>query len=318
MRRLFVWAVVSITTTLWMVAPGGSAQATFPGQDGRIAFSTGSDGSEPLTSQIFTVGPDGSGVHQLTHVAKGKHSLSPDFSPDGKKILYQSDVTGNNEIWAMAANGSGKVQLTDNPDFQNLHPRWSPDGARIVFSRCIPLLFGLQDCHIAVMNADGTGLVTLTRGHWVDSNPEFSPDGSRIAFDSNRGGLESAVWVMNSNGTGAKRLTAPNLEAIFADWSPDGTHIAFSTNCCRPTGTNLWVMRADGSGAHALTHVPSDHNAGVGSYAPSGKRIVLISDIRYPDICCNDLYVMNADGSNLHTIVRNKPTVFFSDWGPAG
>jgi Tol biopolymer transport system component len=168
------------------------------------------------------------------------------------------------------------------------------------------------------MSATGGGITTLTSGHWTDGDPEFSPDGSKIAFDSNRGGLEGAVWVMNANGSGMKRLTAPNLEAVFPDWSPDGSLITFSTNCCRPLGTNQWVMRANGADAHPLRSIPKDHNAGIGSYSPNGKKIVLVSDLRYPDLCCSDLYVMNADGSDLHTILVNQPSVFFSDWGPAG
>jgi TolB protein len=156
----------------------------------------------------------------------------------------------------------------------------------------------------------------LTGGHWTDADPDYSPNGNMIAFASNRGGYESAIWVMHSDGSGLHRLTAPNLEGFWPSWSPDGTHITFSTNCCRPTGTNIWVMRADGSDAHAVTHVGSDHNAGFPTYSPDGHRIVLQSDLRYTDRCCSALYVMNADGSHLHAIITKNPTILFSDWGP--
>jgi TolB protein len=299
-----------------LIAFAHPAGATFPGRNGRIAFSTGFDGFDPaLTSQIFTVRPDGSGLRRLTNVGRGHHAVSPAFSPDGRRIAYYSDVSGNYEIWVMDADGGHKTRLTHDERFVNLRPRWSPDGSAIVFSRCTSQ-FDFQ-CHITRMRANGSGITRLTNGHWVDGNPVFSPDGSRIAFDSNRKGLQSAVWVMKANGTDLRKLTRADLEAVFPDWSPDGAHITFSTNCCRPVGTNQWVMRADGSRPHPLTHVGSEHNAGVGVYAPNGRKLVLISDIRYPDRCCNDLMVMNADGSSLHPIVTTQPTVLFSDWGPA-
>jgi Tol biopolymer transport system component len=165
------------------------------------------------------------------------------------------------------------------------------------------------------MRANGSHADVLTHGHWVDGAPKFSPDGQRIVFDSDRGGLESALWVMKSDGSRMHRLTPPRLDAFWPDWSPNQTHITFSTNCCRQVGEKLWTMRADGSHAHAITAVGKDHNAAFGAYAPNGRRIALVSDVRYPHRCCNDLYVMNADGSDMHTVLTNRPTVLFSDWG---
>ena len=318
MRRLMVLATVCVTASMGLISFGGSAQATFPGTNGRIAFSTGGDGSDPsLTGQIFTVRPDGSGLRQLTHVAKGQHAVNPSFSPNGEKILFQSDVTGTPQVWVMNADGSGKTQLTHSSTYLNLHPTWSPDGKRIVFGHCSPQPFGILDCHIAVMPATGGEIITLTTGHWFDGDPQFSPDGTRIAFDSNRGGLQSAVWVINADGTGLKRLTAPKLEAFWPDWSPDGKHIAFTIRCC-VAGSNVWVMSATGARPHALTHVSFPHNAGFESYSPDGRKLVLQSDLLLPpDTCCGNVYVMNANGSNLHPIRTDRPTVLFTDWGPA-
>jgi TolB protein len=321
-RGLFTPIVVAVAVatlaSLGMVALGRPALATFPGRNGRIAFSTGGDGTDPsLTGQIFTVRPDGTGLRQVTHVAKGQHAVSPSFSPDGKKILFQSDVTGSQQIWVMNADGSGKTQLTKSSTDVNIHATWSPDGTRIVFGHCSPQPFGLLDCRIAVMAATGGAITTLTTGHWMDNDPQFSPDGTKIAFDSNRGGLQSAVWVIDANGAGLTRLTAPKLEAFWPDWSPDGTHIVFTIRCC-VAGSNVWVMSATGARPHALTHVDFPHNAGFASYSPDGKKIVLQSDLLLPpDTCCGFVYVMNADGSNPHTIETTKSTVLFSDWGPA-
>jgi TolB protein len=316
-------ALPTVFLLLWFLTASAEVAGSAAAHDlravsnGRIAFSTGFDGTDPShRSQIFTVHADGSDLRQLTHVGRRHHAVAPAFSPNGKKIVYQSDVSGSFQIWVMNADGSGKTQLTRSRRLENTVPSWSPNGSKIVFSRCRPLPFGFQDCHIAVMRANGPGVTVLTRGHWVDGAPKFSPDGDRIVFDSDRGGLESAVWVMKLDGRRMHRLTPPRLEAFWPNWSPDQTHITFTTNCCRLVGAKLWVMRADGSRAHAITAVSEDHNAAFGSFAPNGSKIVLVSDVRYPGLCCNDLYVMNADGSRMHTVLRNRPSVLFSDWGP--
>jgi TolB protein len=216
------------------VAVPAGAHERIPARNGRIAFSTGFDGMDPSRrSQIFTVHADGSDLRRLTHVGPRHHAVAPAFSPNGKRILYSSDVSGSFQIWVMNGDGSGKTQLTRTRRLENTVPTWSPDGAKIAFSRCRPLPFGFHDCHIAVMRVNGSRVAVLTRGHWVDGAPKFSPDGERIVFDSDRGGLESAVWVMKANGSRMHRLTPPRLEAFWPDWSPHQTHITFTTNCHR-------------------------------------------------------------------------------------
>ncbi len=309
MRRLIALVTVSTMTLLGLVAVGGPANAAFPGKNGRIAFST--DFSRP--PQIYTTRPDGTGVRQLTHFASGSGgATNPEVSPDGSRILF----VHRGQIWIMNADGSEEQQLTGQTGFADQQPSWSPDGARVVFSHCaVPFGF-VAYCDIDAMNLNGTHVTKILGGNWSHSSPEYSPDGSRIVFNSDRGGYVSAVWVMTANGGGPQRLTKPSMEAWGPDWSPDGSRIIFSDNAERPH-TNVWGMRADGSDLTELTHFPVGHQGGYPSYSPDGRKIVLISDLAYPDACCNDLDVMNADGSNLHTIVTNQPTVFATDWGPA-
>jgi Tol biopolymer transport system component len=292
-----------------LVGIAGPAQAAFPGANGRIVFDT-SFGHRP---QIFTIRPDGTGLRQLTHVAKGHVAGSPEFSPDGTRIVFTID----GQIWVMNADGSAQRQLTSQAGFQNQQPSWSPDGRKIVFSHC-PVPFGLTVCDLDVMNADGSGMRKLLGGNWANQVPEYSPNGHKIAFASNRGGYISAVWVMNANGGGVKRLTDPNLEAGNPDWSPDGTHIVFGTNCCRPR-SQIWVMNADGSSPHPLTHMPPRGDAPAASYSPDGHQIVLLTNLNqlvHPTLCCWDLYVMNADGSHLRLITTQDAGVFSPDWSP--
>jgi Tol biopolymer transport system component len=309
MRRLIAFATVTGMTLVGLVAVVPPSQAAFPGTNGGIAFST----DQGDTPQVFTVRPDGTGLKQLTHVAAGHAASAPSWSPDGSKIVFTID----NQVWVMNRDGSGKRQLTTHQNgFENHNPTWSPDARSIAFSHCA-LPFGfVAYCDIDVMNANGTGRKKILGGNWVSNNPKYSPDGTRIAFDSNRGGFLSAVWVMNADGGSLKRLTKPALEADFPGWSPDGSHIIFIDFCCM-LHSNVWVIRPSGSGLKELTHFPVGHQGGPAYYSPDGRKIVLGADLAYPDECCNDLYVMNADGSNMHPILTTQPALFFSDWGPA-
>jgi len=87
--------------------------------------------------------------------------------------------------------------------------RRSPDGKRILFSRCddhLHLGFFLG-CDLDVMNAAGTGVRRLAGGHWTYVRGQYSPNGRQIVVAADRGGFQSALWVMRSDGTRLHRIT---------------------------------------------------------------------------------------------------------------
>ena len=244
-----------------------AAQATFPGSNGRIAFSQGAltppIGDEPSDlsehSQVFTIGAHGGGLAQLTHVASDQGAASPDWSPDGKKIVYESNQSGAFHIWVMNANGSAQTQLTHQSGFEDFQPSWSPDGKKIVFSHCgEPFGPGnIVYCDIDVMNAERHQRQDRPQLRPLDptSAPDYSPDGKedRVQQRPGRaaiGGLGDATRTARR----LKRLTAPSLRAFWPDWAPGGHRILFSDHCCLPH-SNLWTVRPDGSGLTKLTDV---------------------------------------------------------------
>lgn len=305
-RRVASFAVAALAGCAALAGGARPAHASGSGAIGKIAFST----DQSPDPQIFTVNPDGSAETQLTSSTAG-HAGAPQWSPDGTRIIFQGDQTGHQQIYEMKADGSGRHQLISDPAFDDVGPKLSPDGTKIAFSRC-----GGPTCPIYTVDVNGTGLTQLTSSVWNSFNPEWSPDGTKIAFESNQDGFLSAVWTMNANGSNQRRLTAPALEANYPDWSPDGRHILFDDLCCQ-FGTNLWVMAPDGTGLDQLTHFPTKHQGGFGTYSPDGQKIALIADLKYRDNCCSDLYTMDVNGTHLTRIVSDQPGVFFSDWGTA-
>ena len=260
---------------------------------------------------MYTISPDGTGRPRLTHVAAARAAGAPDWSADGTRIVYESNQGGDYRIWVMNADGSGQRRLSDDPGFADLVPAWSPDGKRILFSRCDDHLGFILSCDLEVMNAAGTGMQRLAGGHWTWIRGQYSPDGRRIVVGADRGGFLSALWVMRADGTGLHRITRPSLQAFWPGWSPDGRRILFTDNCCQ-FGSNIWTVRPDGRGLRKLTHF-GPQQGDFASYSPDGRRIVLHFDGK----CGRCFSVMNADGSGRHPVRTGVPNTFLTDWGPA-
>jgi Tol biopolymer transport system component len=305
---------------LTLAAP---AAATFPGTNGRIAFSQGDvfpEGDVSLHSQVFTVDPSGGEVSQLTHVPKSKAAALPDWSPDGSRIAFHSNRSGDFGIWVMNADGSGQTRLTGRDGFGDFYPSWSPDGRRIVYSHCAePFGMGIFfDCKIVAMNAAGGGSeVLLGSGHWVNAHAQFSPDGQSIAFGSDRGGLQSAIWVMKADGSSPRRITKPRLRAFWPDWAPGGDRIIFADHCC-VKHSNIYTVRPDGSGLQRVTQIKGlSFDAAFPGYSPDGTRVSFSFSKGCPTQppFCKRFYTMSSGGSDFQPMVTGEDDTLVTDWG---
>jgi uncharacterized protein (DUF885 family)/Tol biopolymer transport system component len=162
--------------------------------------------------QIWVMNIDGSDPMLLTEI--GGANTSPDWSPDGQKILFDSTRDGNHEIYIINADGSDPVNLTRHPA-HDTSPAWSPDGTQIVFVSDRD-----DDQEIYVMNADGSGQTRLTDRFGFDKSPSWSPDGQYIVFYSRHENNNTEIYRMRADGSEQVRLTREADFDGFPAWQP--------------------------------------------------------------------------------------------------
>ena len=223
------------------------------------------------------------------------------------RIAFVSDRDGDDEIYAMNADGSGLARLTNNPAY-DAFPSWSPDGRKIAFVSDR----GDGDDEIYAMNADGSGVTRLTDNPAQDTFPSWSPDGRKIAFMSDRDDENFDIYAMNADGSGLARLTNNPAYDVFPSWSPDGRRIAFTSYRDDENG-EIYIMNADGSDLARLTNNPADDV--LPSWSPDGRRIAFTSD---RDDENGEVYAMNADVAGVARLTNNPAGDGFSSWSPDG
>jgi len=216
----------------------------------QIAFVSNRDGNDEIyimPTPASQAQADANDSHPTRLTNNPGSDGSPQWSPDGKKIVFQSDRDGNSEIYVMNADGSGVTRLTNNPAADG-EASWSPDGRQIAFDSD-----RTGNAEVYVMRADGSGIKDLTNNPAIDVGPDWSPDGKRIAYISASSDGHGQVYVMQADGSHPINLSNSQTNDFTVTWSPDGAYLAFSRDL-----EGIDIMRADGSGQIALTHDPSE------------------------------------------------------------
>ncbi len=187
------------------------------------------DGVEARTDRnIFVINSDGENLQQLTSSAS--YDDFPDWSPDGKQIVFSSDRDGDYEIFLMTSSGSHVRQLTNN-DSGDYFPHWSPDGSQIIFSSH---RYGISNIFLLEVDSNHIEQITDT-GDCDFINPNWSPNGDQIVFDTATKHVDGfcgepyKLATANSDGSNFKLITDGTSSEGDGSWSSGGSQIFFTS-----------------------------------------------------------------------------------------
>lgn len=294
-RRSVLLAALLVLASAVALASASTAEPSFPGANGKLAF-TSPDGG------IYVMGAAGGTPRKIPTPFWNTH---PVWSPDGSRLAFSAPRDrGSFGISVMDADGGGEKRLTSDPALDG-NPAWSPDGSQIAFASN-----RLGPTHVHVMGADGSNPHAVGPPH--STTPDWSPDGSLIAF------AQLGIAVMRPDGTGVRNLTHHGRD-IYPSWSPDGSRLAYVSD--RDGTWEIWTVNADGSGQSRLTSGSRSVCAGRGcsvprfrpSWSPDGKQIAFTHDRDGRA----QVYVMNADGTGQKRLTSHHMDAQDVSWQPA-
>jgi len=285
-------------------------------------------------------------IRQLTN---GGENAEAYFSRDGRRLIFQSTRDGRtcDQQYVMQTDGS-QVRRVSNGRGKTTCGYFMDGDRRIFFASsqalerdCPPrpdpskgYVWRLDPFDIYTARPDGTGPRRLTRYGIYTAEGVLSPDGRKIVFTSLKGG-DLDIYVMNVDGSHVKQLTHQLGYDGGPWWSPDGKRIVYRANhpqspteiatykdllaqrLVRPNKMDLWIMNADGSDQHQITHL------GAASFGPSwtvdGKKIIFSSNHHTdPKLGNFDLFLINPDGSGLEQVTTAPTFDGFPMFSPDG
>ncbi|MGE5221610.1 MAG: DUF5050 domain-containing protein [Omnitrophica WOR_2 bacterium] len=256
-------------------------------------------------SYLWRINSDGSHLVDLSC----DNCRSPDWSPDGKNILY-SQVQGSIwKIYRMDADGSNKVWLGQQYGYCAVY---SPDGSKIAYGDDS----GDADGEIFVMDANGSNVVQLTNNDVGEGNViQWSPDGQRIlflAFTYNSGNGIYSMVVINADGSNRKIISPSGVSDTSPRWSPDGSRIVFASHS--NAGRDLFTVQSDGKNRKQLTTVGGANDP---AWSPDGTRIVYVNHEGEN----HEIRSIGVDGTGdtpLYTYQGPSSTGGYPMWSPDG
>jgi len=289
---------------------------------------------------IYSIKPDG---EELTCLTKhGANDRDPIPSPDGSKIAYRSDRSGEDgylvmdrdgsnqkllveisnvwliwapdssklvyeledDIYVVGVDGSEAVNLTSELDAESYYTNfWSPDSKKIAFMVRVDSPNGTAR-NLYVVGADGSGLTKIAEDVFY-TTPYWSPDSSKIAFSVPPAGNVVGVgdiYVVDADGSNELQLTDGGHACSFPMWSPDSKTILYHEYDA-VSAADIWVVNVDGTDTQRLTD--DDSGNGETLWSPDGRKIVYTSHVyEGSEVQSSSLIFMNADGGDKTTIME--------------
>ena len=276
---------------------------------------TTSDRAGGQAKEVYSMDLDGSNIEKLSQHRSS--ALSPNWSADGKKVAYSVFTTFIRKGASPLTNVSlyvldlisKKRTLTSYRPGQNSGATFSPDGKYIYLG--ISLGSGAAD--IYKINLNGEIINRLTKGPAgaINVEPTLNPDGSKIAFSSDRGG-KPMIYNMNADGSNVKRLSNEGVYNSSPSWSPDGKKIAFAGQA--ESHFDIFVINADGSGLTRITSAKKSngkpaHNEDP-SFSPDSRYVVYTSNRTGK----NQIYISTIDGTEERRVTNDSYNYYKPKW----
>jgi dipeptidyl aminopeptidase/acylaminoacyl peptidase len=195
---------------------------------------------------------------------KGHNGIA--WARDGRSIVYGATPG----LWRVGADGASPPERLELAGRGAGSPAVASGRDRLVFSRgpgWDPDIYALRP---------GSPPKSLVQSTFADQRPHYSPDGRRIAFESDRADDTLEIWLVDADGSSPTRLTrGPGRWQAYPRWSPDGRSIAFESQA-DDGRIDVWTMGVDGSGLRQLTHDPADER--YPSWSRDGRYVYFTSN----------------------------------------
>lgn len=265
--------------------------------------------------QLWIMASDGSRQWQLTNITEG--ACQPDWSPDGKKIIFISPCLKKDVEYPGATLHIIDLttqEVTDLPfspegDFD---PAWSPDGKSIAFTS---LRSGMAQ--IYRMGVDDKSVEQLTKANYKSRQPAWSPDGQRIVFSRVIGTAQ--IWILvTSDGLSTAYAVNENVNNTVPAWSPNGKVIYFNQASYNSIAARMVGIRYDPTSHPTEFQIPAVLDKQLGpvngvSVSPDDRLLLFES---WPDGKNHDLFTMTVNGTNITRLTSDAKLDFDAVWRP--
>jgi Tol biopolymer transport system component len=290
-----------------LLAPAAPpTRASFPGTNGRIFYSRFVTQDQPSTLEIFSIRPDGTGFRRLTNNDEGDRN--PSVSADGRWLVFQRTIGGNEEILKMRTDGSRRRRLTNNST-DDFDPSWSPNGNQIVFAGSIEAPNAI---HKMKANGDDVEAITAPTPGLFDSAPAWSPDGDQILFQRFFNGANvTRIFVIAPNGADLDPVSDGTVvdPAARPSWAPNSRKFVFEGELVGSDESDIFAMKPDGSNLVPLTYGVAAEGFDP-AYSPNGAKIVF----RRGGLP-RRIFTLDKDGFGIERLTPAAHDVIMPDWG---